>query len=319
MRVIYTDGSCFPTNPGTGGWAFAVSAPDAKVWLTSGSDSWTTNNRMELTAAIEALRSCASGEHVQLHTDSQYVKNGITSWIAKWKRDGWVRGKARKSVLNKDLWQKLDEENQRVQVDWHWVKAHAGNKLNELVDRAARDAADELFKSLPEREKQSIVGVRSTDELRVDGPAYGIAAARYKKGPWAWAYMSNFGDPLDIEARVQPDCSVNETMLLGSIALLRRFPDGSRHAIVLGSPYLYNGLTDWMPFWKMNDWRKGDGKRPVAVELWMALDREASRLDCVWYARYNGPEARNLLDRATIVAEDEARAHAERETSESFR
>jgi len=132
--IIYTDGGC-TGNPGPGGWA-AVIINDSEQKELSGGSQETTNNRMELTAVIEALAYCIqkgiTGE-TEIHTDSQYVKNGINSWIFNWKKNGWKTA-AKKPVKNKDLWILLDQHNQQIDPEWFWVKGHSGDTYNELCD-----------------------------------------------------------------------------------------------------------------------------------------------------------------------------------------
>ena len=134
--IIYTDGGCHG-NPGPGGWAVVVIA-DGVAKQVSGGESMTTNNRMELTAAITALSivqntQSFAAKHVTLNIDSQYVKNGITTWIKSWKAKGW-KTSDKKPVKNQDLWVKLDELNSALNVTWNWVKGHAGVEYNELCD-----------------------------------------------------------------------------------------------------------------------------------------------------------------------------------------
>lgn len=132
---IYTDGGC-SGNPGPGGWAFVLTAGEARK-ARSGGEANTTNNRMELRAIIEALKEAealAPGASVELKTDSQYVKNGITTWIMSWKKNGW-RTADKKPVKNQELWEELDAVNARVKPVFSWVKGHAGVELNEVCDQ----------------------------------------------------------------------------------------------------------------------------------------------------------------------------------------
>ena len=139
--VIYTDGAC-SGNPGPGGWgAILMSGTHRKE--INGGEPETTNNRMELLAAINALEALKRPSKVELHTDSQYVKNGIGSWIHGWKRNGW-RTADRKPVKNAELWQRLDTARLRHEVEWHWVKGHAGHPENERADELARQAIAEM-------------------------------------------------------------------------------------------------------------------------------------------------------------------------------
>ena len=132
---IYTDGAC-SGNPGKGGWAAIILDTDLNQSSISGSESNTTNNRMELLAAIMALNKIKKKSDITIFTDSKYVKDGITDWIKKWKLNNW-KGSNKKTVKNKDLWIKLDDCCLKHKITWKWVKAHAGNKYNNLADELA--------------------------------------------------------------------------------------------------------------------------------------------------------------------------------------
>lgn len=133
---VYTDGGCEP-NPGIGGWA-AILVYQGKEKELSGGEPDTTNNRMEMTAAIRALQALKKPCRVIIHTDSEYLKRGMTEWLPKWKQKGWRRGK--NEVKNLDLWQQLDALTQRHAVAWHWVRGHAGHHYNERCDALAAAA-----------------------------------------------------------------------------------------------------------------------------------------------------------------------------------
>lgn len=139
--IIYTDGAC-SGNPGPGGWGAVLTFSGTEKELYGG-ESNTTNNRMELQAAIEALNALTRPCHVTLYTDSTYVKNGITGWIHSWKSKGW-KGSNKKPVKNVDLWKALDAATQRHTIDWQWVKGHAGNPGNERADTLARLGIEEV-------------------------------------------------------------------------------------------------------------------------------------------------------------------------------
>jgi len=139
---VFTDGAC-RGNPGPGGWGALLRTGGQEKHL-SGATPATTNNRMELTAAIEALRALKRPCQVDLTTDSQYVRQGITAWIINWKRRGWKTA-GRKPVKNIDLWQALDQEAARHEINWHWVKGHSGHPENELADQLANEAIDRLL------------------------------------------------------------------------------------------------------------------------------------------------------------------------------
>lgn len=138
MIKIYTDGSCL-SNPGNGGWA-AIINMNGEIKKISGNEKNTTNNRMELTAPINALKNINSKDPIEIFTDSKYVKNGITEWINTWVLNNWKTSK-KENVKNKDLWLELHKLNQSLNVKWNWVKAHAGDPLNEEVDMLAKKAA----------------------------------------------------------------------------------------------------------------------------------------------------------------------------------
>jgi len=132
--VVYTDGAC-KGNPGPGGWGALLRRGDEETELFGG-EAQTTNNRMELTAVIEALSALAAGSRVALYTDSEYVRNGITSWIHNWKLRGW-RTADKKPVKNVELWQRLEAAAARHDVQWHWVRGHDGDPGNERADQLA--------------------------------------------------------------------------------------------------------------------------------------------------------------------------------------
>ncbi len=142
MVTIYTDGAC-RGNPGPGGWGALLKYQDKQKELWGGEEN-TTNNRMELMAAIKALEALKRRSQVALYTDSNYVKNGITSWIHNWKKNGW-KGANKKPIKNQDLWQILDTLVLQHDIKWHWVKGHSGHRENEYVDMLANRGVDELM------------------------------------------------------------------------------------------------------------------------------------------------------------------------------
>ena len=138
MIKVYTDGSCLE-NPGKGGWAAIIINESERIEI-KGSKENTTNNQMELTAPIMALKKIPQGSKVQIFTDSKYVKSGITEWIHNWKKNGWKTAD-KKEVKNKNLWTKLDDLSNAFDIEWIWVKAHSTNELNNEVDLLARSSA----------------------------------------------------------------------------------------------------------------------------------------------------------------------------------
>lgn len=144
--VIYTDGGC-SGNPGPGGWGTVI-IDGTNITKLSGGEKQTTNNRMELSAAINALDAVIKNtgwrnRHVEVYSDSQYVKNGITSWIKNWKKNGWKTA-AKKPVLNQDLWIALDNLYNQLDIEWKWVKGHAGVEYNEICDQLCKMEMDKF-------------------------------------------------------------------------------------------------------------------------------------------------------------------------------
>ena len=140
MTTIYTDGGCH-SSTGTGGWAAVIKIEGYRTVSISGGEKDTTNNRMELTAAIKALefmRGKARPEHIEVTSDSKYVVNGITQWVPGWKAKGWVTS-SDEPVINRDLWERLDGLNAKLDVSWNWVKGHSGDETNELCDRLTQE------------------------------------------------------------------------------------------------------------------------------------------------------------------------------------
>ena len=138
---LFTDGAC-KGNPGLGGWGVLINNSNNFIEL-KGTQRQTTNNRMELIAVIEGLKSIKENENIEITTDSMYVKNGINQWINNWKRNGWKTA-AKKPVKNKDLWQQLDELVQNYSIKWIWVKGHSGHPGNERADQLANEAIEEF-------------------------------------------------------------------------------------------------------------------------------------------------------------------------------
>ena len=141
LICVYTDGAC-RGNPGPGGWGALIIINEEEITLFGGEIN-TTNNRMEMTAAIEALSYFAESSSIKLTTDSNYLKDGIEKWVSGWKKNGW-KTSTKKPVKNRELWIKIDELNQYHDITWYWVKGHSGHRGNEIADMLANKGIDEL-------------------------------------------------------------------------------------------------------------------------------------------------------------------------------
>lgn len=268
-----------------------------------GSDAHSTNNRMELTAALEALRSRRDGEKVELHTDSEYLRKGITQWISAWRRNGWAR-KTGQPVLNKDLWIALYAENKRVHVEWRWVKAHAGHVYNEMVDQAARDAAIDASNS-----KVEVVGhhaasdsVTTSHATPLEGGYY-VAAANLGERRSAWAFVHGT-DHNNIRTGVEDGATLNRAIIVGAVELIRSLPANTPASVTTDSEYLYKGATQWLDGWRRRDWRKADMKPIANKELWIEMSELLEHVDVNWQLQKHDRSSDSLVQIAARVARE---------------
>lgn len=254
--TIYTDGAADP-NPGIGGWAAVLRAGQHQRVLT-GNDPHTTNNRMELTAAIAALEALKRPCLVNLYTDSAYLQQGITAWINNWAARGWVH-KGGRPVPNADLWQKLWGLTQRHQVTWHWVRGHVGNPLNEWADQLAREAR---------------LAITPGQEVAEDVPRlYVRAACRGNPGPGGWGVvLVQSGAPPRRISGHDPSSTNNRLELQAAIEALRLVSPQTEAQLTTVSDYLYQGVTRWLPAWRRRGWRRKDGQPIAHADLWQQLD-----------------------------------------------
>ena len=222
---IYTDGAC-SGNPGPGGWGAVLRYGDQEKELYGGEAGETTNNRMELLAPIQALESLIRPVTVRLYTDSTYVRNGITKWMARWKRNGWLTTD-RQPVKNVDLWQRLEAVAGRHTVEWHWVKGHAGHPENERADRLAVKGLHEA-RGIP-----LSFGATSAPPQTTPEKAVTTTAARRSGSTAPGARCSGVtrkGEPCPIVARPSGLCHVHDPAVqCGAVK-----PDGKRCAIATG-------------------------------------------------------------------------------------
>ena len=265
--TIYTDGGCQP-NPGPGGWAAIILDSQQHPTELSGRDPDCTNNRMEITAAIEALNSLPDGSRIQLITDSTYLKNGITQWISGWRRRGWKTA-SKQPVKNQDLWKALDSAVSRHQIDWRWTKGHAGDRWNERADELATAARGLTPKPTP-----SQLPIEQTDAVHV---FLGVAwSGKRKRGGWGavLAYGENYRE---LSGRATGNSS-NATHILSALEGIQALKTPLPVNIYTVSDYLVRGATDWLASWKRNRWQTASGKPVASRELWQDLDLRLAQL-----------------------------------------
>lgn len=262
--TIYTDGGADP-NPGVGGWAAILRAGGREKVLT-GNEPSTTNNRMELTAAIAALEALKRPSEIEFHTDSEYLRRGITEWIGEWQEKGWQR--KGKPIPNADLWQSLDALTQLHRINWHWVRGHSGNPLNERVDRLARNARLAITATAPFDEEAPRLYVRGT--------------CKGNPGPGAWAAVLELGDQTTQISAAEPSTTNNRMELAAVIGGLSLVPEGAQVHVITISDYVFMGASRWIHGWRKREWKKKDGRPVSNQDLWQELDRLLEMYDVHW-------------------------------------
>lgn len=272
--VIYTDGGASP-NPGPGGWAAVILQPGgAPRELTGGAPS-TTNNRMELQAAISALADLSEPSTVDLYTDSQYVRHGITSWLARWRSQGWRRRDGG-AVKNVDLWRRLESLNRRHRVHWHWVKGHAGNEWNERVDALA--SAQIASRGGGAAAEPASAEAVPPDSVRIFLKVRCVG----RRGAWVAELVTPAGK-VERSGGAE-DTTPNRLELECVLELLGGLPPGQPAAVYTGNDYLRRGAALWIHVWKRNRWRTQSGKPVKNAELWHRLDRQLEDRRVQWPA-----------------------------------
>lgn len=272
--VIYTDGGASP-NPGPGGWAAVLLSPEGGVEEVSGGAPSTTNNRMELTAAISALAHLDAPSAVDLYTDSQYLRQGITSWLRRWRAQGWRRRDGG-AVKNVDLWRRLEGLDRRHRVHWHWVKGHAGNEWNERVDALA-SAEIAARGGGPAAEPESEAEIPP-------GSARLFLKVRCVDGRGAWAAEVETAEGSQRRTGRVSGTTPNRLELACVLDILAVLPEGQPAVVYTGNDYLRRGASLWIHSWKRNRWRTKGGGRVKNAELWHRLDRQLEKRRVIWPA-----------------------------------
>lgn len=271
--TIYTDGGADP-NPGPGGWGAVLLHEGSKtVKELSGGEPHTTNNRMELTAAIRSLEALREPCRVRLFTDSLYLKKGITQWLAGWVARGWKRKDG--ELQNEDLWRRLAELVKQHQIEWGWVKGHAGHRWNERADQLATEAIRAQRKAsgtpLPGGAQEMPV---------VDAEVYLRVSTAGKQGGWA-ALIRRGGEERVISGGGGA-LTPNQLDILSAAEALESLPPGTAVAVYTGSDYLRNGAAGWIQGWKKRGWTTQDGKPVSNRALWERLDKALSARRVHW-------------------------------------
>ncbi|HEX9942499.1 MAG TPA: ribonuclease HI [Thermoanaerobaculia bacterium] len=266
--VLYTDGGADP-NPGTGGWAAVLIEPaSGTVREISGGEPRTTNNRMELTAAIRGLEALKRPCRVHLFTDSLYLRKGITEWLPGWAARGWRRKAG--ELQNEDLWRRLAELIEKHEVRWDWVRGHAGNQWNERADKLA---------TLEIRKRKGGAAL-AAPSAKPDAQVFLRVSCSGRKGGWA-ALLRRGGEETVLSGGLE-STTANQLDLLGAIAALESLPTGISVAVHTGSDYLRNGAARWLDGWKRRGWKTQEGQPVQNRDLWERLERALAVRRVTW-------------------------------------
>lgn len=280
--TIYTDGGSEP-NPGPGGWGAILISESRHEKELSGAAPETTNNRMELTAAIEALRALKVPCRVTLYTDSQYLRRGITEWLPGWAARGWRR-KGAKPIQNVDLWQALNEEVQRHTIDWRWVKGHAGDHYNERVDRLATQARRALTGDAND------TSTAHDDALDGFAPDYAIALrvsvpVSGGAGGYAFRIVDTADDTQETVSGRVDNTTSNQIVLIAARDALDMTPEGAAVRLYCPDNYVQQGMTQWIAGWERRGWTTKGGEPVKNQTEWRALVEIAGPRDVQWASR----------------------------------
>ena len=303
---IYTDGGCDP-NPGPGGWGAIIRFKD-REWVLSGNDPDTTNNRMELqagTAALAMLKETMGRCRIDLYTDSEYLRRGITEWIAAWEQNGWLTA-GKQPVKNQDLWRRLQELTQAHEVYWHWLKGHTGHPLNERADRLATKARQAL-----QRRAGRPAPPHPPDDSH---PAVEIcvkASYRGAQGAGGWAAVLRRGEHVKTLSGREAGTSSNALLIRAAAQALQALTRPCHVYLYSDADYLVKGASEWIKGWQARNWRTREGKKVANRAEWETL-LEAAKLHQVTWLSARGDLATDDLARAEVLAAEAARAVQEK-------
>jgi ribonuclease HI len=287
--TIYTDGGADP-NPGAGGWAAILLDPSSgKAMELSGGEPHATNNRMELTAAIRGLESLKRRCKVQLFTDSQYLRKGITQWLPGWVARGWRRKDG--ELQNEDLWRRLHELIKLHDVRWDWIKGHAGNHWNERADELA---------TLEIRKQRGQGAAARPPAEPVEAEVFLRVSCSGKRGGWA-ALVRRKGEETVLSAGLS-GTTPNQLDLLGAVTALESLPPGISVAFHTGSDYLRNGASRWIEGWRRRGWKTQEGQPVQNRELWQRLEKAMAGRRVTW-PEVKGREVAELEELGNVAKE----------------
>lgn len=306
---IYTDGGCDP-NPGPGGWG-AVLIYGLKTKDISGSDPATTNNRMELTAALQALRALTRPCCITLNTDSRYLQRGITEWLPTWQNHNWHKANGQ-PVENQDLWQSLAAETARHQVEWHWVKGHTGHPLNERADQLATEAREAMtHHKIVAKPVLQAVPTASPEQLP-SVSIYTRACALGVPGPAGYAGVLVMPDGQTRLVSGGWELATSNVMeLWAAIASLRSLKQRSQITLNTTSKYLYENITQRLASWERNHWQTKLGQAVKNQEIWRELSLVQGDHDVTWQLVTSdvGEYSQQAARAARTEAERQAASH----------
>ncbi len=303
--LVYTDGGSDP-NPGPGGWGAIIrwKGGEGQEWTISGNDPDTSNNRMELHAAIAALgllESLLGSCQVELHTDSQYLRRGVVEWMDDWISRGW-RTKGKQPVKNQDLWRVLHRLTQAHDIAWHWVKGHAGDPLNERADRLATAAREALQES------------RATDEgpHHTECPGVEIcvkASYRGSSNRGGWGAILRMDDHTRSISGSASDTSANCLLIQGAAEALQALKQPCRVTLYSDANYLIQGASQWVKGWQTRGWQTKAGQPVANREAWETLIEAAHPHHVAW-VQVKGDESPDDLRQAGKLAAEAVQSKA---------
>lgn len=295
--TIFSDGACSGNgNNGVGGWAAVLLFGDREQELSGGKKD-TTNNQMELTAVCEALEALPQPSRVTLYTDSQYVKKGITEWIHGWVKNGWVNSK-REPVANKELWLRLLDARKRHDVEFQWVKGHAGNQHNERVDRlAVSEIAKLKGKPAPEPAKKAAVKPIPADATRV----YITTSFESKTKSGGWGVIIATPNETKEFSGGMKNGSDYQAALTAAITALENAPAQTKIHVFIDNETVQKGASSWIKGWRANGWLNSKKEPVVHKDLWQRLDKVMENMTIEWKPAHL-EAGRDELERSITLA-----------------